>query len=449
MVDSLRARLLLWYTLILALVIAAFGGAVCYALWRSALAAADEALLAQATLVEQSVRPAAFGTFSLDFPDHVLRQFNEPSATRPYYAIWSGAGALIDQSDPDAGAQRPAAMPARWTRGNRREIARRTSAGLTVLVGRDITDLRQAVWSTAGLIGGAGVIALTISLVGGWFLSSRALAPIARISRTATEMSAGDLSARVPIDRTESELGQLASTLNEAFDRLQATVDRQRRFTADASHELRTPLASLSAEVEWALARERTAEEYHGSLEICWRAATRMRAVVGALLTLARADAGELRPESSPIALAPIVDEVVGAHAALAHERGVTIARTLDSTGVVGDPELLRTVVANLVSNAIQYNREGGHVSVTLATEDGHARLDVADTGIGIPADDVMRVFERFYRADKARARRQGGAGLGLALAKWIVDAHHGEISCASVVGEGTRFTVRLPRATA
>lgn len=447
MFDSLRTRLLLWYTLILALVIAAFGGAVCFALWRSALATADEALSAQAALVEHSVRPAAFGTFSLDFPEHVVRQFNEPVATRPYYAIWSGEGALIDQSDPAVGVSMPASVPGRWTRGSRREVARRTADGLTVLVGRDISDLRQAVWSTAGLIAGAGIVALTISLVGGWFLSSRALAPIARISRTATAMSAGDLSARVPIDRTESELGQLASTLNEAFDRLQATLDRQRRFTADASHELRTPLASLSAEVEWARARERTAEEYRGSLDVCWRAATRMRAVVGALLTLARADAGELGPETSRVELAALVDEVIAAHHAMARERGVTIARTLAPTLIVGDAELLRTVVANLVSNAIQYNRDDGQVSVTLSTEDGRARLDVADTGIGIPADDVERVFERFYRADKARARRQGGAGLGLALAKWIVEAHHGEIVCSSVVGDGTRFTVRLPRA--
>lgn len=449
MFDSLRTRLLCWYTLTLALVIAAFGAAVCFALWRSALAAADEALLAQAALVEQSVRPAAFGTFSLDFPDQVVRQFNEPSATRPYYAIWDGEGALIDQSDPDAGAQLPSAPPTRWTRGSRREIARRTADGLTVLVGRDISDLRQAVWSTADMIAGAGLVALTISLAGGWFLSSRALAPIARISRTATRMSAGDLSARVPVDRTESELGQLASTLNEAFDRLQATLERQRRFTADASHELRTPLASLSAEVEWALARDRTAEEYHGSLELCWRAATRMHAVVSALLTLARADAGELRPHAAPVAFTPIIDEVVAAHDALAKERGVTIACDLEPTCILGDPELLRTVVANLVSNAIQYNREGGRVSVTLGTDDGLARLDIADTGIGIPADEVDRVFERFYRADKARARRQGGAGLGLALAKWIVEAHDGNISCASVAGEGTRFTLRLPRATA
>lgn len=445
MLDSLRARLLLWYTLILALVISAFGAAVCYVLWRSALTTADEALVAQAGLLEQSVRPGPFGTFDLELPEAVLRTFNEPGSTHSYYTIWDAAGELIDQSDPESGAQFPSTSD-RWTRGSRREVARRTADGLTVLVGRDISDLRQRVWSLAGIIAGAGVVALAISLVGGWFLAGRALAPIARISRTASQMSGGDLSARIPIDRTESELGQLASSLNEAFDRLQETLERQRRFTADASHELRTPLASLSAELEWALARERSADEYLGSLEIGWRAATRMRGIVDALLTLARADAGELRPSTTTIALAPMVEEVLAAHHALAATRGVVLRRHIAAASIVGDAELLRTAMTNLVLNAIEYNREGGVVSVTLTDEASDVRLDVVDTGIGIPADDVSRIFERFYRADKARARRAGGAGLGLALTKWIVDAHGGELRCESTVGEGTRFTIRLPR---
>jgi two-component system, OmpR family, sensor kinase len=442
--DSLRARLLAWFTLSLAVVIASFGASVCYLLWRSAIASTDETLLTQARLVEQSVRPGAFDTFDLDLPEPLLRTFHEPGAERPYYAVWSAGGELIDQSDPEARARVHETLE-RWSRGTRREVARR-GRDLTVVVGRDVSDIRRTVWSLAGSIAAVGVLALAVSLAGGWFLVGRALAPIARINATAGRMSAGDWSARVPIDRTESELGQLAAAINEAFDRLQETLERQRGFTADASHELRTPLAALSAEVEWALARERTPSEYRDSLETAWRAAGRMRAVVEALLTLARADAGELPLHAAPLAFDSIVDEVVTANDEAARARGVGLRHVRADVHVVGDPELLRTAVGNLVANAIAYNRDGGRVTLTVAEDDAGIRLDVADTGLGIPADDLPRIFERFYRADKARARRAGGAGLGLALAKWIVDAHGGRLTCASVVGEGTTFTLRLPR---
>ncbi len=443
--DSLRTRLLLWFTVILAVVIASFGAAVCYLLWRSAIAAADETLIAQARLIEQSVRPGAFDTFELDLPEPLLRTFNEPTAGHPYYAIWSANGELIDQSDPDANARVRQSLD-RWSRGTRREVVRRGTA-LTVLVGRDISDIQRTVWSLASSIAVVGVLALAVSLAGGWFLAGRALAPIARISATAGRMSSGDWSARVPIDRTESELGQLAAVLNDAFDRLQDTLERQRRFTADASHELRTPLAALSAEVEWALTCERTNSQYRDSLETAWRAAGRMRAVVEALLTLARADAGELSLRAVPIAFSSIVHDVVSAHDAAARARGVVVRHTGEDPKVVGDVELLRTAVGNLIANAIAYNRDGGQVTVTLADDAAGVRLDVADTGLGIPAEDLPRIFERFYRADKARARREGGAGLGLALTKWIAEAHGGHLTCASVLGEGTVFTLRLPRA--
>jgi heavy metal sensor kinase len=446
MLESLRARLLLWYTLILALVIGAFGGTVSYLFWRSLVVEADAELLARARTVARVLRPAAPGSFDLDLPDDAVQYFYQPAGGQPYYAIWNANGELIDQSDPALDIQIPR-VPGVYTRRGRREVVIDAERGVTVLVGRDVADLRQEVWSLEATIGGVSLLALAVSLLGGWFLSGRALAPIARISRTATAMAAGDLSARIAIDRTESELGQLASTLNGAFDRLLIALERQRRFTADASHELRTPLATLSAETEWALARERTAADYRASLEICSRAAARMRAVVEALLTLARADAGEIQFRRAPVALGPIIHDVVSLLRGFADRRKVSIAVQDGPAVVTGDTELLREVVSNLVSNAIQYNHEGGRVDICVLEEGPVVCLRVADSGIGIAPEDLPRVFDRFYRADKVRARDAGGVGLGLALTKWIVEGHDGQITCSSEVGLGTQFVVRLPPA--
>lgn len=447
MLESLRVRLLLWYALILALVIAVFGGTVCYLFWRSVLAEADAELMTRVQTVARALRPAITGTFDLDLPEDAVQYFHQGAGAHPYYAIWNANGQLIDRSDPDLNVGVPPGLGTHTDRG-RREVVIQLHEGITVLAGRDVADLRRRVWSLAGTIAGVGALALSLSLLGGWFLSGRALAPIARISRTALAMSEGDLSARIAIDQTESELGQLASTLNSAFDRLHATLERQQRFTADASHELRTPLATLSAELDWALGRERTAAEYRASLETCWRAATRMRAVVEGLLTLAKADAGALRLEQTLVPLGSIVQDVVGMLRPLAEKRNISIVVQNSATHVRGDAELLREAVSNLLSNAIQYNREGGRVDIAIWEDDAAVCLGVSDTGAGIHPDDVPRVFDRFYRADKARARETGGTGLGLALTKWIVDGHGGEISCSSEVGRGTKFVVRLPATT-
>lgn len=442
--SSLRARLLLWYTVILAAVIATFAGTVCYLFWRSLVADIDQGLRSSATALVDGLRPTASGDFDLVLPAEYRQGETAGQPPSTYYAVWNKAGELIDRSPGDFDI--PLAAPGSRTRDGRRELTVTGASAAVVLIGRELTDARRDVLAFAGTAAAAGVAALVISLLGGWFLVGRALAPVSRISQAAAAMSAGDLTARVAVERTENELEQVALALNQAFDRLHLAIENERRFTADASHELRTPLATISAEIEWALARERSGDEYRRCLDTAGRAADRMRRVVERLLTLAHADSAEVSLQRAAVGLTPIVGDALAIVRPLADQKRVTIETRLDAATVVGDRDRLTDLVTNLFSNAIQYNRDGGQVSVDVWPEGGDACLRVRDTGTGISADDLPRVFDRFYRADKARSTHSGGAGLGLAIAKWIVEAHGGRIVCHSTAGEGTEVFVRLPR---
>jgi heavy metal sensor kinase len=241
-------------------------------------------------------------------------------------------------------------------------------------------------------------------------------------------------------------LAELATVLNSTFDRLEAAFERQSRFTADASHELRTPLAIVRSHAELALSRPRSPEEYREALAASLRAACRMTALVESLLTLARADAGRLELARVPVDLRRVVEEGMGLLRPLAGQKEVSLSSRLERAEVSGDPLRLSQVVNNLLSNAVQYNRTGGAVTVELGEEGEEVVLKVADTGRGIAPEDRQHLFERFFRADRARGRDSGGCGLGLAICKSIVEAHGGTIGYDSLAAQGSVFWVRLPR---
>jgi heavy metal sensor kinase len=316
---------------------------------------------------------------------------------------------------------------------------------LTVLVGRDIGDVWAEIWALAGTIAMVAAAGVAASLAGAWFLAGRALAPVQRINETARRMSEGELGARIAVERTDTELGQVASALNLAFDRLRASAERQRQFTADASHELRTPVATMMAELEWALLHDRPALDYRESLETCHRAGTRMQSLVEGLLMLARADSGELPVRQAPVRLDALVEQTVAQLRPLAQRRAVAFRVSTPPLTVAGDSDRLRELLSNLLFNAIAYNRPNGVVLITAERQGDAAVLRVRDTGIGIDATDLPQVFERFYRGERAREREPAGAGLGLALVRWIVAAHGGTIACASEPDRFTEFVVRLP----
>ncbi len=289
----------------------------------------------------------------------------------------------------------------------------------------------------------SGAFTLLASLLLGDLLARRALKPIETIGETARQITAADdLGRRIPNRGPQDEIGRLATTFNQTLERLEQLFNVQRRFVADVSHEMRTPLTSIQGNLD--LMRRIGYDEE--AMEAIESESRRMARLVDDLLLLAKADAGRLPLGHGLVELDTLVLEVYNQALGLAQGVSVRLG-DIDQVQVMGDTDRLKQLLLNLVSNGLKYTPEGGSVTLLLAREGDQARVTVSDTGIGIPETDLPHIFDRFYRVDKARSRAQGGTGLGLSIAKWIADAHGGELSITSEIGSGTIVTVRLPLA--
>lgn len=284
-------------------------------------------------------------------------------------------------------------------------------------------------------------------IVTGRLLAGRALAPVDRLVTQARLIGASTLHDRLAHPGTSDELARLVTTLNQMLDRLERTMDAQRRFTADASHELRSPLSRLRAELEIALRRPREARDYEQVIRSCLEEVERLGRLTEDLLTLARLDAGEGAAGARVRASVNAVVEASVQHlAGAAAQRGVRLVRRLgDDAELDTAPSAVGLVVGNLVDNAIKFSPPGGEVTVTTDRGNGDLLLTVADAGPGIPADEVSRVFDRFYRGRTAGSPDAAGVGLGLAIVRSVVEAHGGAVAVESGEGHGAIFTVRLP----
>jgi heavy metal sensor kinase len=458
MFDSVRTRLTLWYVAVLALSLIAFAFLVYFAAAAIFYERQDESLRSTAQTVasayaeelEEKHSTAIAGEVvlaELVFPNRyvqVMDQTGRPLAStrNSFGAIASIPAAALSQARErgfsllTVNGLRVAVVPL----ASDRDLGFASVAEPLSVIEEGLRRLRRDFF--------AGVPAvLLLASLGGYFLARKSLSPMTSMNQQTQRISAKSLSSRLDVTNPRDELGRLATTINDLLTRLESSFKEQQRFVADASHELRTPLAVVRGETEVALEKSRPAAEYRESLALIKDEAERLSRIVEDLFLLAR------QPIDAPTALLKesmslneVVRDCARAAQVLAARQGVQLKTENDEAVIVsGDEELLKRMILNLLDNAVKYTPAGGEICVELARQNGHAQIVVRDSGIGIPQTEQPHVFDRFYRTDKARSRALGGAGLGLSIVRWIVDAHQGKIELQSTPGKGSSFIVQLP----
>lgn len=305
-------------------------------------------------------------------------------------------------------------------------------------VGSTITQLLQLAFVVLPFF-------VVLAAVGGFWLTHRAFLPVRRITRTAREIrQGGDLSRRIDLGPGRDEIHTLASEFDSMFARLEASFAAEKQFASDASHELRTPTAVILTQCEDALESAASPEELRAALKAIQRQGEKMAGLLSQLLLLSRADSGRQTLRSEPVDLSGLAAAVADEQRERAADKGIAVTADIAPGLVVqGDETMLMRVLINLMENGIKYGRAGGHLALTLTAGGDTVTGKVADDGIGIAAEDLDKVWRRFWQADPAHSG--GGAGLGLSMVKWIVEAHGGRITVESVLGKGTAFTFTLP----
>jgi len=455
----------MWYAALLAGVIALAGGATYLGLERYLEKSLDESLTTQSRTIAETL----LINIRQSGDEYVVNEINEhfaPEINGRFVRVTRGDGSILFLSGlPKDKSFDPAAIRPLGTVS--REHSREVSVGedrelrfhVLPYTNRDgdhfLVEAGAPYWQIEKVLHGlilAFGLGLPLALVGaaggGYLLMRGALKPVDEITAKAEGITSRNLAERLPVADTGDELERLAVALNGMIARLEEAFQQLHRFSADASHELRTPLTILHGELEAMAQRDELPAAVREGLGSALEETERLSKIVENLLTISRLEAGEARVERTQLDLAEIARSTAEQMRLLADEK--EIAMTFSTPGPVlveGDPSRLKQVIVNLLDNAIKYTPAGGSVAIATRHVDGCAVLEVRDTGLGIASPDLPHVFERFYRADKARSREFGGSGLGLSIVKSIVVAHGGGISVSSDEAAGAQFTVTLPSA--
>jgi heavy metal sensor kinase len=454
----IRWRLTLWHAVLLAVTMALFSGTLYIVLRQRLYSSLDEQLFEQAALTLAAVHV-----------EEGLPRLEPATARRGEYLLrlldaegrsvrGTGHGLAGVPVNPDVVASARAGNPSYDTALDEDNEPIRivsvpvraagpdaTVAGV-LQIGLDRDEIDEPLAGLLQALALAGPLALLLSAVGGYLLAGRVLAPVTTITNLAGRIGPRDFSARLELDLPNDELGRLARTFDEMLARIDDAFERQRRFTGDAAHELRTPLSLMRSQIDLALARPRSTADYREALQGLNSDLDRMTNLVSTLLTLARADAGQLTLDRAPFDVAETVELVLEQFTPIAAEASIALRSEPATAPLVTDEDLLVQVLVNLIDNALAHTPAGGAVTVGCGMANGHIRLWVVDTGEGIAPEHQDRVFDRFYRVDAGRSRERGGTGLGLAICRAIVEALDGSISLESVPERGTRIDLLLPK---
>jgi heavy metal sensor kinase len=452
--QSLKLRLTLWYAAATVVVLAVFAWLVYEVVEHRLAAELDRQLRIDFDLVEAQLEADRDGKIRwLVQGAHGDEGFARLSA---WFEVWSEDRQLVLRHWPvrEAEIKQPLSAPVQstlrfYTVELEQELylrvmerpARVQSQGVMVRLIRDESDMRHTLGEIIEVFLLAAPVAVLLASIGGYGMALRSLRPIAAMADQARKIGSESLSERLPVLNPHDEIGQLASVFNQTLQRLESSFAELKRFTADASHELRTPLSALRTVGEVAL---RAAD--HPAISSMLEEAERLQTLIEALLTLARMDSGkgDLHPESIPVG--EVLREVRDSLQVLASDKKQTIELAeIDSLTAKGDRLLLRQALLNIVHNAVRYTPVQTRITLSVAKCDDGILISVSDQGPGIAAEHLRKIFDRFYRIDPARARSEGGQGLGLAIAKAAIERQGGRIDVVSEVGRGSTFRVLLP----
>lgn len=459
MYRSIRFRLTLWYSTIVALTFAVVAFATYQFVSRTLMASLDQSVTNEVKWIAARLERRE----SRNEEERILREdLIEHSAFFPlkeYVEIWDDSGELFYHSlnlGGDTLANYLRAEPDhRWIlatltnfRNHHIRIAFNKTPRGTILLAMPTETVTAALSQLLNIIAWMGPAVLVIAVLGGTFLAKKSLSKVNKVTEAAKRITADRLSDRIPEARVDDEIGNLISTFNAMISRLDASFEQMKQFSGDASHELRTPLTVIRTQLETALNSRVSPAEMKKIVAHCLDEAIRMSGTIESLLLLAKSDAGQVLIKSERVDVKALMVETYEESVILASQKSITVTlQKADPVTVRGDEYRLRQMLLNLIDNAIKYSRQKGAINLRLVKDHGSARIIVSDNGIGIPESDIPRIFDRFYRVDRARSREMGGAGLGLSITRWIVEAHGGSLSVTSDVNKGSEFTVTLPLA--
>jgi heavy metal sensor kinase len=461
--GGLRFRLTVLYTAIFAVLLTGFFAAAYYLLANQLDGAATD------ELVELAMGLKGYLRFENNQPVLAFDE-NDPevvffvrTATRYYQVYDLSTGAVLAQS-PDvqflgleltlnelrAITEFPVITDVQTDRGRLRFFNDRvlSDSGGTyfIQVGTSVEPVQLALQHFIRFAGWLVPFGALVAASVGWVMAGRTLSPIKNITKAAHDIEVSQLYRRLPVAGTGDEVDQLAVTFNESFDRLERAIGEIKQFTASIAHELRTPLAVLRGEAEYALVHSPSLADCKNTLAAQIEEIDKLNSMISRLLTLARAESGELRMTREQFDVTAMLKDLVETFSIVASAKSLSIE--FDSTPdlrVTGDRTWLERAMFNLIDNAIKYTPPGGRVGVYGRCEGGKIILEVRDNGRGISQEALPHVFERFYRADESRSKDIEGIGLGLSFVKWIVDQHHGTIEVQSQLAQGARFSIALP----